>query len=253
MLFDDESEVRAASVEFLRDGRRLGQRLIYAGNAGEEELREDIAGLPGLDRLLVDGSLELVSLPELYPVGEPIDPEAQVATYAAATEEALADGYTGLRVAAEATSLATEPEYWEALTRYESVVDHYMATNPCAAMCCYDRRAVPEHVVSDLSCVHPAATANERIAPFRLFSRPGALMLAGKVDRHSVEDLDRLLALVPRGRRETVLDLSLLESIDDQALISLAERAGARGGGGLRLVGAQARVLRRAELPSKEL
>jgi hypothetical protein len=108
-------------------------------------------------------------------------------------------------------------------------------------------------VVSDLSCVHPAATANKRIAPFRLFSRSGALMLAGKVDRHSVEDLDRLLALAPRGRRETVLDLSLLESIDDEALISLAERAGARGGGGLRLVGAQAPVLRRAELSSREL
>jgi len=39
-----------------------------------------------------------------------VDPDAQVRTYAAATGAALAAGFTGLRVVAEATPLVRTPE-----------------------------------------------------------------------------------------------------------------------------------------------
>ena len=249
MPFSGEAEVREAIIAYLADGRRLGQRLIYVGGESEEELHEHLESLPGRDRLIRDGALQILSLPAIYELGEPIDPDAQLAVYAGATEEALKEGYTGLRVGAEVTALVSSPETWEAHTRWESVADRYMASNPLGALCCYDTRQVPRHVVSDLACVHPAAVDPEGLSPFHLYA-PGAknsLMLHGEVDYFCADDLDRLLALATAGEEKTVLDLSAVRFVDHHALMRLADRTG-EPYGGLELINVPAQAKRLSEL-----
>jgi ABC-type transporter Mla MlaB component len=254
-LYRGDAELRHAVVEYLTDGRRLGQRLFYVGGKPEAGLRADIDGLEAVEPLLRDGGLRVAPIPALYRPGEPIDPEDQLAIFADATEEALADGYTGLRVAAEVTTLVTEPETWSAHTRWESLADRYMASHPLSALCLYDRDAIPERALSDLAAVHPAAHAPAAMVPFRVYSDPDALMLEGEVDYFSTEALRRVLAAAPRNGSQTVLDLSRLEFIDHHGLLALADHARSfdSGSGGMAIRGAPFWVKRLCQLIDIEL
>ena len=224
--YSDDGDLGREITDFLRDGRRLGQRLLYVGSKPEEELRDDLSTFADSERLMTDGALRVASLAGLYAPGEPIDADAQLRVYAGATEEALKEGYTGLRVAAEVTGLVTEPQTWDAHVRWEATADRYMAHMPLSAMCCYDVRALPKPLVSDLARVHPTVCDSAGIAPFRVYAggQRNTLMLGGEVDYFSADDLDRLLALALPADGRTVLDLSEAEFIDQHGLMRIARR-----------------------------
>lgn len=228
-------DFRPAAIRYLEEGRRAGARLIYVGGGSEERLREDLAELEDRDRLLDDGTLVIRSQAAMYRAIEQCDPTAQVGAYAEATEGALRDGHTGIRVAGEATGLVADPDRWEAFRRYEMLIDRYMAAHPMGAACFYDREALSEQVVRELAAIHPAARATPEIAPFHLFSQPGGLALAGEVDHFSADALTELLRLAPRDGSPTVLDLSALSFIDHHGIIALAKFGFELSGQGNRL------------------
>ena len=231
--FDQPQDFADASVEFLSDGLRSGQRLAYVGCEPAAEQRERLERLGDVGGMIDTGALQLLELGGLYRPGERIDAEAQVATYAAATDAALADGYTGLRVAAQVTDLVAEPKTWEAHVRWESIADRVMSTMPLAALCGYRREAVPDSLLADLAAVHPAANATPEQVPFHLFADSGKLVVSGEIDLFSSEPLDRILELVLREDEPVTLDLGELGFIDHHGLEILARhthRCGAAGG-----------------------
>jgi hypothetical protein len=75
---------------------------------------KDPRGLDGPHGALDRGALQVFSLDEMRRTGAGPDPRDQVRAYAAATEEALALGFAGLRVAAEVTPLVRAPEHVDA-------------------------------------------------------------------------------------------------------------------------------------------
>ena len=219
--FDDGDSFRRAALDFLSDGSRMGHRLMYVGDGPPEKLRADLEPLDDLDGLIERGALELLSLSSIY--RHPIDPEAQLAVYAAATEGALADGYAGLRVVSETTALAADPGNGAALTRWESLADRYAASHPVAGLCGYDRQVVSDELVADLAAVHPIVRHTGMIVPFRLFARETTLVLEGEVDYFSAGALDRLLALAGWDESALELDLSELTFMDHHGVLALAE------------------------------
>jgi anti-anti-sigma regulatory factor len=225
-LYSDEAEFRAGALDFLGDGPGLDQRMLYVGAGTIEKLRSDLAGLPDLDRLLGDGSLRIMPLEAVYEVGVGIDPFAQLAMYSAATKTALIDGYAGLRVLADVTPLVLDPELWRAHTHWEGVADRYMAKHPMAALCCYDRRRLPDAILGDLACVHRSSNAPPVPAQFRLFAGRDGLSLAGEVDSFSAPHLRRLLAAAVPAEGEVVLELDELRFIDHHGLLAIADVAG---------------------------
>jgi anti-anti-sigma regulatory factor len=223
--YDDDAEFRAAIVDFLDDGARAGNRLIYVGGDPVEKLRGDLDDLDGIDSLIGDGALQILSLSGVHRAGEAIDAEARLAAYVAATDQAVEDGYTGLRVAAAATGLLAEPRTWAAHTRWESLADRYIASRPLAALCLYDRRELPDALLADIAAVHPASHAPPTMVPFRVYSQPDALMLEGEVDYFSADALRRLLPMTPQDDGEVVLDLSGLGFVDHHGVMALVEHA----------------------------
>lgn len=219
--FEDEEEFRAAAIQYLNEGRRLGQRLFYVGRHSTERLREEISDLEEVDRLIDEGALQVLSLPAIHKLGEPLDPEAQLEVYAAHTEQALADGFTGLRVAAEATALVEDPATWEAHIRWEALADSYMAINPLSALCAYDRSRLPEALVTDLARVHPVDNCPAELTPFRVYSKPGGVAIDGNVDQFCAEGLSRILGLLPGDDGGSIIDLAGLEFIDPNGLFAL--------------------------------
>ncbi|MGN6815725.1 MAG: MEDS domain-containing protein [Solirubrobacterales bacterium] len=221
-IFDQQQEFVAAAIEYLTDGLRAEQRIAYVGSEPVEEQREMLAPLGDVGTMIDKGALQLFELTDLYKVGEPVGADAQVATYLAAADAAVADGYTGLRVAAQVTDLVVEPRTREAHVRWESIADRYCTTHPLSAFCGYQRGALPDQLLGDLAAVHPASNEGHPAVPFHLFSDSGKVVLAGEIDCFSAADFDRLLELTCEGDDRVHLDLAELDFIDHHGLTRLA-------------------------------
>ena len=208
--YDDPAVLEAAAYDFLAAGRAAGEQVWF------------VAGWAPRDW---DFQPLVVPVGDQYPEDAVIDPAAGVAAYARATEQAIAAGYTGLRVVADATPLVRTPAQLEAFARYEIRVDRYMRANPFSAMCGYDRTRLSDGTVEQLACLHPVSEA-----PFRLFApHPGRgdAALAGELDettRPLFLQALRLAELRPAGA-ELVLDARELSFVDHNTLLHLDAHA----------------------------
>ncbi|HEY6730202.1 MAG TPA: MEDS domain-containing protein [Solirubrobacterales bacterium] len=230
--FERREEFIDAALDYLTDGLRLDQRLAYVGSEPVAEQRELLAPLGDVGGMIDAGMLQLLELDDLYRVGEPIDLEAQLAAYSAATDAALADGFTGLRVAAQVTDLVTEPETWDTHVRWESTADRVLCSRPLSALCGYQRDRVPEELLNDLAAVHPASNLDDEAVPFHLFGEAGGLALSGEVDLFSSAAFNRALAYAGPDGQHVSLDLGALEFIDHHGIEILAAHAKRLNGSG---------------------
>src|SRR5215207_10704492 len=126
--FDDEVAFRAAAVAYLADGLARNERVVYLADQGPEALRHDVTPIGDVDRLLEDGALVLRAVGDAYDNRTGVDPAAQVQAYRDLVGEALGDGFSGLRVAADVTALVTTEDDRRRFVQYELAVDHVMST-----------------------------------------------------------------------------------------------------------------------------
>lgn len=230
--FDERGEFVDAALDFLADGLRMGQRLAYVGSEPVAEQRERLDPLGNVGGLIDSGALQLFELSDLYRIGEPVDVDAQLAAYLGATDAALADGYSGLRVAAQVTDLVAEPETWDAYVRWESAADRVLSRQSLSALCGYERVALPSQLLADLAAIHPATNSCAGPAPFHLFGENGGLALTGEVDLFSSETFARALDFACDDGEPISLDLEELDFIDHRGLEILAAHASRLAGKG---------------------
>ncbi|MFD5829469.1 MEDS domain-containing protein [Lentzea sp. NPDC060358] len=226
--YDEHAQFVDRAAEFLADGLLLGQAVRYISTGDADQLRAELAGSEVLGAALRDGSAQVTSLDDVYPVGTVIDPVAQVRAYAAATDRAVLDGFTGLRVAADCTVLVGSQEQRAAFARYEHLADRYMAAHPFSALCAYDSGRLPAGAIEQVACMHPNTNADG--VRFRLHGtdRAGcAAALGGEVDSSSRDSFARALDLadpLPVGG-ELVIDATGLTFLDHNGLLRLSAHA----------------------------
>lgn len=220
--FDDVRELREAAAAFLSEGSELGQRLMFVGGAEAEAMVRETDPMRSMVR---DGTLQVAPFEAVYPGGRRMPNADQWAMYSGVTDQAIADGFTGLRVLAEVTDLASPDGEWPDQVGWESYADRYMANRPLAALCCFDRQRLPVEAMAALACAHPVADRMlQPLAPFRVYAQPDALALAGEVDALSSDRLNELLELtIPDTEGEVVLDLEGLDFIDHSGVRVVAE------------------------------
>lgn len=117
----------AAVQVFLLEGVQAGLRVGYVGRVGP------VVTAPAAEWARREGRSDAVfslDLAGTYLPDGVVSPQRQVKVFRHATELALADGFAGLRVAADATDLVRTPEQLDAFVRYEHVIDRYMADQP---------------------------------------------------------------------------------------------------------------------------
>ncbi|MFC7546002.1 MEDS domain-containing protein [Plantactinospora sp. GCM10030261] len=227
LSYDDPDAFATRARAFLLDGLAAGERVWYVATGQPDATATRLCGVDAFAEALRGGAARIVPLDTAYDFGQVVDPDAQVAAYAAATEAALAAGYAGLRVVADATSLVRDPDQLDAFARYEHRVDRFMRAHPMSAMCGYDRRVLGEPAIEELACLHPETNVD---VLFRLHARgpsDNGAALTGELDP-SNRDLFRT-ALERADLRpvdgELTLEASALQFIDHRALIELQEYA----------------------------
>jgi hypothetical protein len=219
--YEDVGDLRPRVVEFLAEGLGSGQRVCYTASGPAEKLLADLGELPGVAAAIRRGSVRLVPVDDVR-ADVVIDPGQQVDAYAAATDEALADGYTGLRVVADATPLVRLPEQLDAFARYEYLVDNYMVDHPFSALCAYNRTELGHARIAQLACMHPVATPDATMFNLHATVDHG-LALSGELDM-SVRDVFSLALArtCPQPRDGVVrIDATLLSFTDHRSLLAL--------------------------------
>ena len=231
--FEEPGEFVDAALDFFADGLRSNRRLVYLSGEPVDEQRERLDPLGDVGGMIDRGALHLLELKHFYRLGEPVDPAAQVALFAAASDGARADGFSGLSLATQSTDLVAAPRTWHAHLRLESMADRMAAPTGMSALCGYQRDVLPADVLGDLAAIHPTANAIAEQAPFHLFGEAGGLVLSGEIDRFSSPALARALDHAHVPGEPTVLDLEPLSFIDHHAFETLAahtRRLAAKGG-----------------------
>ena len=220
-VYDGDDAYLAPGLTWLADGRRLNQRLIYVADRSLEQMRDDVAPLGDVDRLLDAGALQLEAMRDLYDLDGDLDAQAQVGVFRAANAQALQEGYAGLRILAEGTPLAP-PARRPALHCYEHAAERFMGDgNPTAAFCAYDRSVIGDAAARELLALHAVAHAGNGGPGFQLVGEGDRVKLTGTV---AGRDASLLATLAQRvlSRGPTALDLDDLEAIDDAGLQVLA-------------------------------
>jgi hypothetical protein len=103
------AEYRRCLADFFAEGVQDGLRLAYVSSDGVEAAGADLADLGDLERLLAVGALHVLWARDMHGADGPVEPERVMAFVATATEQALADGFRGLAVSADATELVALP------------------------------------------------------------------------------------------------------------------------------------------------
>jgi anti-anti-sigma regulatory factor len=237
LAFRDRAEFLAAASAFLTAGAAAGERLMYVSGRSRAAMLDDLAGDDALRALLATGAVSVVQLDEIYGSGTvrwPVDEQLRV--YSRATDDALAAGFTGLRVAAEATDLALGAQ--DELARWEHLADELIAGSALSALCGYDHGVVPAATLADIAATHPVVHGHDDLAPFRLYVVDGRLTLAGVLDAFGADRAARLLRAshVAATGSAVRLDLADLAFVDARGAYTLMRWGLELAGQGRRLV-----------------
>jgi MEDS: MEthanogen/methylotroph, DcmR Sensory domain len=215
-VFTGASEFAALATPFLAEGGALGERLVFIAE------NPDPADVAGLAHMVDRGALQVTSIAEIYGSDGIVDPARQCACFAAALAEALAAGFTGLRVAADNTSLVIDEERLRAWTSWEVVADRFAAENPVTGLCAFDQERVDTGRLRQLATLHPLSSASSPVPRFRLFSDAEALCVEGQLDSVAVTELWLALENLPPQTR-VLIDLEPATVLSGGVLTGLGQ------------------------------
>jgi anti-anti-sigma regulatory factor len=207
-----------------------GLQVNYVATGSVASLLAELDGHGEFGTSVQSGDLQVTSMDDAYPPGAPVEPEAQAEFFARSTADAIASGFKGLRVVADASPLLQTCEQIEAFGRWECLADRLMLTIPFSGMCALNRQKLGADTVAALACLHPMAPHGA--TPFRVYAVEDAeLALAGDLDVAVQHEFERALGRAKPSSvgDELVFDGTGLEYFDQRALFSLrnyAKRAG---------------------------
>jgi anti-anti-sigma regulatory factor len=212
----DEERAHVAAT-WLADGIGQGQLAMYVADGGADDLETELRAAGGLEPAFTAGQVVVRATTDVYDLSGPIQADQQLAAYDHAVQEALAGGFTGLRVAADITPLVRDLERRPSHLAWEQVGDRYITTHPFAPVCLYDRREIDGWDAID--AVHPLHGPRDR--PFWLTATDNdTVRLAGELDALSAECFREALAALPETDRW--LDTSELRFADARTATMLA-------------------------------
>jgi anti-anti-sigma regulatory factor len=172
-------------------------------------LTQELADVPGRDEAIGRGALVVAEAHNIYDFSTPADAATQLRVYSAAVEQAIADGFAGIRVAADITPLVDDPGCRRAHLHWEQVADRYMTEQPLAPLCLCDRRCVDD--VPAVAHLHPLS--GPEVPPFSLYAAaPNRSALVGEVDALTADPFAEVLLTLPD--RDDAIEISGLRFLD---------------------------------------
>jgi anti-anti-sigma factor len=258
---DATTDSRRHLVSFTVNGLLAGERVVFYSSPAThgDVLREDLA-LAGYDpdQLVGAGRLVLHRAEDAYLSRGRFDADQRIAGWRRMIGQATADGWRGLRIAAELDWVRDVPGAQAAWPAYELRADLLAAQQPFTVLCCFDCRVWADEELGIIRAMHPLASGHAAPGPrFRVTGAPdGSVRLSGELDYTYAHLVRNVLARTAGEFGPAVFDVSDLEFADAAGMraIATAARAMASGSGVAHIRGASPvfrsvwRILRFEEL-----
>jgi len=200
-VFSGQAEFDALVGPFLAEGADRGERLMYVAADPAPAAATRLRSALGQD------AVQVASIAEVYGASGIVDAAAQRATFATALADAIAEGYSGIRVAADNTPMVTDDQRMAAWVRWEIIADRFMSENPVTGLCAFDGNKVDVNRLRHLAMLHPLFPADRPVPQFRLFADDGSLCVEGRIDSFAVTELPVYLDILP-PKTGVLIDLS---------------------------------------------
>jgi hypothetical protein len=192
VIYSDSAELIAIVADYLAEGLRRGERCWYVAFDDETAAVRTALRDHGVsvDAEIRRGALKLLSATEAYLLRGGFDPEQTLKVFSDAIEEALTDGFTGFRAAAE-MSWALDPRGGtDRLASYEALLKTLFSSCPATGLCLYHRGSMPLAVIGAALATHPVARVDGSFAINPLYD-PRVTGLAGVDARKAAAQLKR--------------------------------------------------------------
>jgi DNA-binding CsgD family transcriptional regulator len=160
LFYETTKDLLDAVVPYFQAGLQRNQFCIWAVS---EPLTQDEAvavlrrSIAGLDGLLSNGSIEVISGREWYFDADRFDLRRIVDGWHRKLRDAVARGYTGMRVSGSAFWLDTK--HWTDFCAYEHAVDGAIAGRSMSALCTFPLGASRSDALLEVSRAHQFAIA----------------------------------------------------------------------------------------------
>jgi signal transduction histidine kinase len=173
-IYENTAEQMAGAVPFLKEGLARGERGLYvaddhivktlvqalaaAGVAVAQERERDAFWTP--------------TKQDSYLKGGKFDPQTMIDFLRSAQSQALADGFSGLRVVGEMT-WALGPEVGnDRLIEFEALLNDFMANSRSIILCQYNRSRFDPAIIHDVLRTHPTAIIGDLVCPNPYYEPP---------------------------------------------------------------------------------
>lgn len=163
-------------------------------------------------------SLDRDATAEVYGDRPTTDPEGLVADFERHARDAVANGYRGLALVSDPTSLVVTAESRAAFARVEHLADRMVRTTKIiTGLCLYDAEALGDVAIDDIGALHRRAWPND--TSFHVCCcDAGGLTIDGELDLSTLDALERALTAASNSSDEITVDVESLTFIDHRSL-----------------------------------
>jgi signal transduction histidine kinase/ActR/RegA family two-component response regulator len=224
LIYHSAAEQTAALIPFIKAGLAAGERCLFVGHSTSARRLERALGSAGVD---VDaacdrGSLLFLTRREDWLPNGRFDPGAMMDHLRQAEQQALDDGFSGLRATWNMGWILEGTPGAERLVEYEAHLNRFLAGSRTSALCRYSRESSPASLIQDALHTHPLAVLGNQICPNTYYEPPD--MVLG--DHTPEERIDWMMAQIHRARlSEQKLEEVSLRLSQKRAALERADRA----------------------------
>lgn len=165
VLSEEEDLHLEAVSQFVLGGLEAGEKVVYIVDSHTaDEIRKTLrqAGVD-VEATEADGQLEIVTSAESYTREEAFVPDEMIAFLTGTYQEALEEGYEGLRATGEMSWALSELEDLDILFEYEAKLNRFVDEHPAIVLCQYDRRRFSPAALLRVLETHPVVGVGDEV------------------------------------------------------------------------------------------
>jgi len=193
LIYENAAEQMAAAVPFIKVGLARGARCIYiADDRTVEEVVQALvtAGVDVAQERLRD-ALRFLTKQVAYLQSGEFNPRQMIEFLRQAEIEALADGFSGLRLMGEMTWALGPNGGLDRLIQYEAMLNHFLLNSRSVILCQYNRSRFEAPCIHDVLLTHPLAIVGAQVCS-NPYYEPPELVLGREPPATSVHTAKRV-------------------------------------------------------------
>jgi signal transduction histidine kinase len=224
LIYDSPAEQDAALVSFFKGGLAAGERCLFVGHLanGRRIERALMAAGVRIGGEVDRGAVVLLTEREMWLPHGRFEPGEMMDVLRQAEQQALDDGFSGLRASWDMTWILAGRPGASRLIELEAQLNSFLSGSHTCALCRYPRSHASAELVQDVLRTHPLAVLGEQLCP-NVFYEPPDMVLG---DHTAEERVDWMIAQLKQARfAEQKLEEVTRRLSQNRAALSRADKA----------------------------